>query len=99
MDDTTAPFSATLAHLNGNAIVVLIGELDLETAAELEWVLGELIQAGRPEVVLDCSALSFMTSSGLTVLIGAQKQLRQQGRHLTLRAPRPVVARVLEIRA
>ena len=97
MNISSNPFSADLVHLDGNAVVVLVGELDLATAPLLTGVLDPLVEDGPPEIVLDCAALTFLDSSGITVLVRAQNRLSQMQRRLVVRAPRPTVLRGLEI--
>lgn len=62
MNPEIPSFSATIAHLDGNAVVVLLGELDMDSAPDLQHVLEELIAGGPPEIVLDLSSLDFMDS-------------------------------------
>ncbi len=97
MNRETPPFSATVAHVDGSAVVTLVGELDVESATELTTVLAELAESGPAEVVVDCSHLDFIDSSGLAVLITAQERLRMRARNLSVRSPNPVVARVFAV--
>jgi anti-anti-sigma factor len=90
MNRETPPFSATVAHVDGSAVVTLVGELDVESATELA-------ESGPAEVVVDCSHLDFIDSSGLAVLITAQERLRMRARNLSVRSPNPVVARVFAV--
>ena len=91
------PFSATVVGLNGVADVLLLGELDIDTASELRAVLDPLVENGPGEIVLDCNGLSFIDSSGIAALISAQKRLGSKGRRLVLRSPRPMIVKVLEV--
>lgn len=90
-------FSATLVHLDGSAIVVLLGELDMSTVSYLEGVVHPLITNGPDDLVLDPSGLSFIDSTGITVLVRAHKQLHDLGRRLVLRSPRTIVSKALEV--
>ena len=63
-------------------------------ADPIEDVLGRLLDSGTDDVVLDLSAVEFMDSSGLHVLLGARE--RHPGRvHLGRTSPR--VDRLLDI--
>ena len=90
-------FSADLALVETDAVVVLRGELDLASTPQLERVLDPLVSHGPPEIVLDCAALSFLDSSGIAVLVNVQSRLGQQDRQLIVRAPQANVLRVLEV--
>lgn len=96
-DSLSVPFSAALQHMDGNAVVVLVGELDMDTAPELTRVLEPLLDKGPAEIVLDFSGLTFIDSSGITVLVRSQNHLNQQSRQLRVRAPRRQAQRIFEI--
>jgi anti-sigma B factor antagonist len=70
---------------DGDAYVVAVsGELDIAGTDELrrELARGEDHPAGR--IVLDLSALQFMDSAGLAVLLEAQQRAQTNGHRLTL---------------
>lgn len=48
-------------------------------------------------MILECSGLSFIDSTRLSVLIAAQKRLMARGARLVVRSPRSNVSRVIEI--
>jgi anti-anti-sigma factor len=78
-------------------VVVLSGEADTTTAAALRETLATQLDTGARLVTVDASALSFLDSASLRVLVLAARAL--QGRHgtLVLADPQPLVARMLEI--
>jgi len=63
--------------------VTAVGELDLESAPLLEAELAA-VDSEVTVVVLDLSALRFMDSSGLQVIVRANQRLREENRRLTL---------------
>jgi len=77
--------------------VHLLGELDLATAGQLRDELVRLTSDGATLVTVDLSDLAFIDSTGLSVLISAVTQLRQQGGDMELRSPGPGTRKVLEI--
>ncbi|MFF0430841.1 STAS domain-containing protein [Streptomyces sp. NPDC004327] len=79
------------------AVLTVVGELDMETADRLQELLTEQFGQGRRRLVLDLSALDFMDSSGLNVLIKAVNKARESDGDLYLAAPTPAVRRILEI--
>ncbi|MFJ4868392.1 STAS domain-containing protein [Streptomyces sp. NPDC088757] len=79
------------------AVLSVGGELDIETATFLHHHLANQFLHGRRHLVLDLSALDFMDSSGLNVLIRAGRDARESGGDLHLAAPTPAVRRILEI--
>ena len=78
-------------------VVTLRGDVDVYSSAQLREELTSLIDDGPDAVVLDLAGLDFLDSTGLGVLVGAQKRLVQRGGELILRAPRPGARKVFEI--
>ena len=65
--------------MNGTAAALkIIGRLDTTTAPELEATIDGCV-AGIKELVLDCSALEYVSSAGLRVILKAQKLMNAQG--------------------
>ena len=60
------------------AALKIVGRLDTTTAPELENAVDGCI-AGIKELVLDCSALEYVSSAGLRVILKAQKLMNLQG--------------------
>ena len=58
-----------------NLHVALDGRLDTTTAPEFESFLGENYD-GTGSIVIDCEKLSYISSAGLRVLLGAQKKTK-----------------------
>ena len=56
----------------------IIGRLDTTTAPELEATIDGCV-ADTKELVLDCSALEYVSSAGLRVILKAQKMMNAQG--------------------
>ncbi|GII04755.1 STAS domain-containing protein [Planobispora takensis] len=80
----------------GDAVVVAVeGELDLFTAPFLRDEVREAIELDGSRLVLDLTELSFMDSSGLSVLIEAWRLATSGGGGVCLAAPQAPVARIL----
>jgi anti-sigma B factor antagonist len=73
----------------------LAGEIDMENAHRLEAALSPLVARGG-EVLLECSALTFMDSSGFGVLLKAAQRLGRRG-SLVLVSPGDLIARTLTL--
>ncbi|GII85431.1 anti-sigma F factor antagonist [Sphaerisporangium siamense] len=83
-------------HVYADAVVVAVeGELDLFTAPFLRDEVREAILQDGNRLVLDLEKLSFMDSSGLSVLIEAWRLATGEGGGVSLAAPQPPVARIL----
>jgi anti-sigma B factor antagonist len=73
------------------------GELDMESANVLGALVDEYLDAGFPRLVLDLRAVTFMDSSGLHVLLEAQREARARGVELTLSPGPPNVQRIFDV--
>ncbi len=66
-------------NLNGTELTVTIaGRLDTTTAPQLEAEIKQNIN-GVEKLVLDFTALEYLSSAGLRVLLAAQKAMNKQG--------------------
>ncbi len=80
-----------------DGVVALRGELDLASAPVLRQCLAEVIDSGQTDVVVDLSGLTFLDSTGISVLVAAHQQLRRREGRLVVADPAPQARRVLEI--
>jgi anti-anti-sigma factor len=80
------------------AVIALTGELDLSGAAVLEAELDRLVaDPAVSAVVLDLRGLEFMDSSGLRLVVVADRRAREAGRRFALVRGPETVHRVFEI--
>ncbi|HVL82312.1 MAG TPA: anti-sigma factor antagonist [Actinomycetota bacterium] len=83
---------------DGNRRVVRLGgECDLSTAPQLQEALGPMRAPDVNEIIVDVSQLSFMDSTGLGVLVGALKRVRESEGQFKIAGAQGAVARVLEV--
>jgi anti-sigma B factor antagonist len=93
-----AEFTLTDEALDAERHVIAVrGEIDLFTAPELKHKLGEAIEAGRRQIVVDLSETTFLDSTALGVLIGAVKRLRSDSGRLVLVNVDVNIAKTFEI--
>jgi anti-sigma B factor antagonist len=77
-------FSVRSVPVDGETVVRVAGEVDIDTAPKLRTALGDALRSDAP-VVLDLAAVTFMDSSGFGVLAAAQRQATVVGATLRLR--------------
>ena len=83
---------------HGGTIVKLSGELDVASAPDLRERLLIILDRHAPSrFILDLSALSFIDSSGIAVLVNTERRARLLGCTLELAAPQAAVWRVLQV--
>lgn len=78
------------------AVVRPQGEVDVRTAPVLRRAMDDAVATAAGDLVVDLSAVTFIDSSGLGVLLGRFRRL-PAGRTMVLRAPQPHVRALLEL--
>ena len=74
-----------------------IGELDLDTAPQLETELEALLAGGAGRLVLDMRALTFMDSTGLRLVIRWDNSAKEQGFEFAIVPGPEIVHRVFRL--
>lgn len=77
--DETPTFACLLEQHADVVVVSVHGELDLASAATLRHRLLGLFALPVTSVTLDLSGVSFMDSTGLSVLVGAERLAAERG--------------------
>jgi anti-sigma B factor antagonist len=96
MAGTSQDLKVTRRSLPEAEVSRVDGELDILSSPVLREELTELAR-GHKSVVLDLEGLSFMDSTGLSVIIAALKRLRERSLDLVLCSPQASVRRTMEI--
>ena len=74
------------------------GEIDLYTAPRLHSELMSALAASTPvQLVVDMTGVEFCDSTGMNVLLAAQRRAREAGGDLQLASPRPAIRKVLQV--
>jgi anti-sigma B factor antagonist len=73
------------------------GEVDVATAPVLREKLNEAIDRGSSPIVLDLSTVTFIDSTALGVLIGAQERCQGRASELRIVASEPRIIKIFEI--
>ena len=90
-------------HLTEHAIdddttvVAVEGEIHVSTAPEFTKLLTATINAGRTRMVIDMTAVEFIDSTGLSVLLNALRRVTRAGGRMALVCSNPTVLRLFEI--
>lgn len=82
---------------DGVCLVRAQGDVDVDSAAQLEAVLGAALSDGPAQVILDLEGVSFLDSSGLRVIVEAQRKAAADDATLVIDGMSAAVERVLEI--
>ena len=79
------------------AVVRVTGYVDVTTAASLRNELAGLIQADTSDIVVDLTQVTFLDSTGIGVLVGALKRIRETGGRMELALDDARVLRILRV--
>ena len=87
-----------LERLGTTLVAKLNGELDHSCAAESRERLDkEISTGGMKNLVMDFDMVDFMDSSGIGLIMGRSKLMKQCGGSLEVRNPQPYIRRVLKL--
>jgi anti-anti-sigma factor len=87
----------TMRTQNDTILVAVAGNLDSNTSSHAQQVLDGVLASGGRKVVLDCTALDYISSAGLRVLLGTAKRLSGAGGALRLFGLNETVREVFDI--
>ena len=79
------------------ALVSVEGRVDTTNAGEFEKTMMEVIDGGANNIVLDCSALNYISSSGLRVFLIVQKKMMATKGHFSLCSLQPGIKEIFDI--
>ena len=82
---------------NGVTLVVFAGSLDSNTSPKAQQALDGMLAAGARKMVVDCTALDYISSAGLRVLLATAKRLSGAGGALRLFGLNETVREVFDI--
>ena len=89
--------TTTIQETDGRLVAILSGELDTAAARETELALQPLLKSEGKPVVIDCTSLEYISSSGLRILLGILKRSKACGSSVTLKNVNDVIREVLEL--
>jgi anti-sigma B factor antagonist len=78
-------------------VVVVSGEVDVASIPSLEETVLALRESGWDEIVLDLRPLTFLDSTGLSWLLGLNRDALERHWRLSLVDGSPAVSRLLEL--
>lgn len=80
-----------------HALVTVEGRIDTTTAGEFEKSMMDVIEVGCSKLILDCSALNYISSSGLRVFLVVQKKMSALKGQFRLTSLQPGIKEIFDI--
>ena len=78
-------FKVTLSEQDGKIVATLIGDLDNVASSEASRGLEPVFERTDCNILIDCSELEYISSSGLRILLNLYKHARSNGHLVTLK--------------
>lgn len=82
--EISVDLSLETRELDDRWVITVGGEIDVYTAPKLRDKLSELVTSGRHAIVVDMQNVDFLDSTGLGVLVGGLKKVREQNGSLEI---------------
>ena len=76
--------NTTIQEQNGELVAILEGRLDTAAAPQTEKELASLADCQGKNIVLDCHALEYISSSGLRIFLGILKIAKSKGSKVSI---------------
>jgi anti-sigma B factor antagonist len=89
--------TASVAAGESGPVIVLAGEADLNSAAQLATLISAQVARGTRQLTVDLSGLRFADSATVRTLALAARTLRQRGGTMVLLRPQQAVVRILAL--
>ncbi|WP_425449247.1 STAS domain-containing protein [Dethiothermospora halolimnae] len=87
-----------LKEENNDVIIIKpVGEVDIYTSPDLKETLTEIINQSNVNMVIDGEKLEYIDSTGLGVLIGALKKIKEKERNITITNIKPNIKKLFDI--
>lgn len=91
--DVTVSFN----HIENNWVIVPKGEVDIYTSPQMKEVLMDSLKEKETDIIIDCSKLEYVDSTGLGVLISVLKNVRESENSITLINLKPNIRKLFDI--
>ena len=89
--------NTTIEEKDGKYIATLDGEMDTAAATEAEEILKPLYNAGGKDVIIDCTNLEYIASSGLRIMLRILKAAKATGSKVVMKGMNDDVKNVFKM--
>jgi len=89
--------NTTIEEIDGKYYATLNGEMDTAAALEAEEVLKPLYQSNGKDVIIDCTDLEYIASSGLRILLSILKGAKASGSKVVMKGVNDDIKNVFKL--
>jgi len=72
----------TIQEIDGNMVAKLEGRLDTTASPETEKAMQPLYDCENQDIIIDCTKLEYISSSGLRIFLSVLKNTKPRGCHV-----------------
>jgi anti-sigma B factor antagonist len=87
----------TVEDKDGVITVVFEGQMDTKSTPQVEEDLKPLFDSDSLEIVIDCTNLEYVASSGLRVFLSIALDSQSKGKHVTIKGMNSFVSNLFEM--
>ena len=89
--------NARIEEIDGKYLATLEGEMDTAAALEAEEVLKPIYNSEGKDVIIDCTSLEYIASSGLRILLSILKGAKANGSKVVMRGMNDDIKNVFKL--
>lgn len=89
--------NAKIEEIDGKYVATLVGEMDTAAAVEAEEVLKPLYNSDGKDVIIDCTDLEYIASSGLRILLSILKGAKATGSNVVMKGVNDDIKNVFKL--
>jgi anti-sigma B factor antagonist len=93
----TIDIKVTTREAGDRTVIDVEGEVDVFTAPKLRETIIACISEGKDKLIVNLSGVDFMDSTGLGVLVGGLKRVKERNGELAIAGAQGTVLRVLNV--
>ena len=89
--------NTTIEEIDGKYVATLEGEMDTAAAIEAEQVLKPIYNSNGKDIIIDCTGLEYIASSGLRILLSILKGAKANGSRVVMRGVNEDIKNVFKL--
>ncbi|MBC3899173.1 MULTISPECIES: STAS domain-containing protein [Acetobacterium] len=89
--------SNNIIETGKTSMVSIKGEIDIYSIEKFRASIEKEIMTQATQIILDCSELSYMDSTGMGVLIELRNKSKEMGQRIIMMNPRPNIKKLLSL--
>ena len=86
-----------IEEIDGKYVASLEGEMDTAAAIEAEQVLKPIYNSNGKDIIIDCTGLEYIASSGLRILLSILKGAKANGSRVVMRGVNEDIKNVFKL--